>query len=58
MDMTTMSTAMVVGCVLFGLLLFTFLVLGIAAAIKYLFWSSKEPKAISDAQRALAGRAG
>jgi succinate-acetate transporter protein len=54
MDITTMSTAMVIACVFFGLLLITFLVLGIAAAIKYL-WSPKESRALLDTQRLLAG---
>lgn len=56
MDMTTMSTGMLIACSLFGLLLITFLIVGIAAGIKYLS-SPREPRAISDAQRSLAGRA-
>jgi hypothetical protein len=42
MDMTTMSTGMAIACILFGLLVIAFLVLGIAAAIKYLS-SPREP---------------
>jgi uncharacterized MAPEG superfamily protein len=56
MDMTTMSTPMMLACVLLGLLLLTFLVLGIAAEIKYL-WFSREPRAISETRRPLAERA-
>jgi hypothetical protein len=36
MDMSTMSTGMILACGLFGLLVAAFLVLGSAAAIKYL----------------------
>lgn len=36
MDMTTMSTGMMLACGLFALLVIAFLVLGIACAIKYL----------------------
>jgi hypothetical protein len=36
MDPTTMSTAVMIVCALFGLLVITFLVVGIAAGIKYL----------------------
>jgi hypothetical protein len=36
MDMTTMSTGMMVACGLVGLVVIAFLVVGIAAGIKYL----------------------
>jgi hypothetical protein len=57
MDMTTMSTGAMIACILFGLLVLTFLIVGIAAAIKYLS-SPREPRAISDAQRSVAHRTG
>ena len=50
MDMT-MSAGMAIACVLFGLLLIAFLVVGIAAGIKYLR-SSRQPGAVSDTQQA------
>jgi hypothetical protein len=50
MDMTTMSAGMAIACVSFGLLLIAFLVVGIAAGIKYLR-SPRQPGAVSDTQQ-------
>jgi hypothetical protein len=56
MEMTTTSIGMMIACVLFGLLLIAFLVVGIAAGIKYLR-SPRQPAPVSDAQhRPLADR--
>jgi len=56
MDMTTMSTGMMIACVLFGILLITFLVVGIAAGIKYLR-SPQEARVVPDEHhRPLADR--
>jgi len=54
MDMSTMSTGMIVACGLFGLLVTTFLVVWTLAGIKYLR-SPTEPKAIPNAQRSVTG---
>jgi hypothetical protein len=51
--MTTMSIGMMIACVVFGLLLIAFLVIGIAAGIKYL--RSPTPTITSGSPGQIAG---